>query len=272
MKSKSTKPPTLRYPQFVESWKDFPLGDILDFKNGFNAEKSQYGSGVRFISVLDIINTSPIVYDSIIGNVTMSEREFKNYEVKYGDILFQRSSETREEVGQSNVYLDKTSTVTFGGFVIRGTAKRNYDPLFLHYLLKSASVRKDITSRSGGSTRYNIGQESLKDVRVVLPSLPEQQKIAIFLSAVDEKISQLGRKKELILKYKKGVMQRIFDRKIRFKNDNGEDFPDWEEKKLGDVAVFSKGVGISKEDTSFDGLHECIRYGELYTHYSETID
>jgi type I restriction enzyme S subunit len=240
MKSKSSKP-TLRFPEFLDSWKDSLLGEFLDFKNGFNTEKSQYGNGVKFINVLDIINTSPIVYDSIIGNVTMSESEFKNYEVKYGDILFQRSSETREEVGQSNVYLDASATATFGGFVIRGSGKQKYDPLFLHYLLKSASVRKDITSRSGGSTRYNIGQESLKAVRIILPTLPEQQKIAAFLSAMDEKINQLAKKKELLVNYKKGVMQMIFSQKVRFRDGNGNDYPDWREKQLGDMCHVKTG-------------------------------
>jgi type I restriction enzyme S subunit len=89
---------------------------------------------------------------------------------------------------------------------------------------------------------------------------------------VDEKIGQLAGKKKLLLKYKKGLMQQIFDQKIRFKKDDGNDFPEWEEKKLGDIATFSKGSGISKEDTASNGLYECIRYGELYTHYGETID
>lgn len=236
MNKRELKKPSLRYPGFEGSWQRAQLGDYLEFKNGFNAEKSQYGTGTKFINVLDVINDSPIRYDSIIGKVTMSETEFVKYEVKFGDILFQRSSETREEVGQSNVYLDTTATAAFGGFVIRGTAKQSYEPLFLYYLLKTASVRKEITSRSGGSTRYNIGQENLRDVRIFLPTQSEQQKIAAFLLAVDEKIGFLAKKRELLLKYKKGVTQQIFDQKIRFKDDNGNDFPNWKRLKIEELA------------------------------------
>jgi len=66
-------------------------------------------------------------------------------------------------------------------------------------------------------------------------------------------------------------MQQLFSQKIRFKDDDGNDFPNWEEKRLGDVATFSKGKGISKADISEDGETPCIRYGEIYTLYREHI-
>lgn len=264
MKDRELKKPSLRYPEFGDSWESAQLGEYLEFKNGFNADISQYGTGRKFINVLDIMSESPICYDSIIGQVTMSEDEFKKFEVKFGDILFQRSSETREEVGQSNVYLDMNATAAFGGFVIRGAAKKSYEPLFLHYLLKTASVRKDITNRSGGSTRYNIGQESLRDVRIFLPTQPEQQKIAAFLSAVDQKIEQLARKKELLLRYKKGVMKRIFNQEIRFIDDNGDDFPNWRMVKIGDFADVSAGATPSTFKPEYwDGDIRWMNSGEL---------
>jgi type I restriction enzyme S subunit len=235
------KAPRLRFNSFREDWIETLMGELMSFKNGYNAEKEQYGSGIKFINVLDIIENDFIVHDLIIGSVQIPDRDFKKNEVQYGDILFQRSSETREEVGQANVYLDRDKSATFGGFVIRGRPIREFDPVFFNGMLKTAKPRKDITSRSGGSTRYNIGQESLEAVKVSIPTLPEQRKIADFLTAVDGRIGQLSQKKALLEDYKKGVMQQLFTQSLRFKDDHGNDFPEWEEKTLGEVLTIGSG-------------------------------
>ncbi|WP_044212391.1 restriction endonuclease subunit S [Flammeovirga sp. OC4] len=240
--------PALRFPEFSEEWEKKKLGQLLTFKNGVNATKEQYGKGVKFINVLDIIENNFITHDNIKGLVDIEEKEFLKNEVKYGDILFQRSSETREEVGQANVYLDKEKSATFGGFVIRGQKTSDYDPMFMNYLLKGKTARKEITTKSGGSTRYNVGQDILTDVSIKTTTLPEQQKIATFLSSVDKKIGQLTEKKELLEEYKKGVMQKIFSREIRFKKEDGSAFEEWEERKLGELLTESriKGDGGDK--------------------------
>jgi type I restriction enzyme S subunit len=263
--------PALRFNEFEGEWNEITLRQLFTFKNGLNSDKEKYGSGVKFINVLDIIGNEAITYDSIIGKVEVTDKELEKNEVIYGDVLFQRSSETREEVGQANIYVDKINSAVFGGFVIRGRKKQDYDPYFINYLLKTSPARKEITTKSGGSTRYNVGQESLSQVFVNLTTLPEQQKIASFLSAVDEKIQQLTKKKALLEQYKKGVMQELFSGQLRFKDEKGKDYPDWEEKRLGDIAIFLKGKGISKIDLVEGGDTPCIRYGELYTKYSETI-
>lgn len=93
-----------------------------------------------------------------------------------------------------------------------------------------------------------LDTQDLKSLAVKLPTLPEQQKIAAFLSAVDQKIQQLTRKKELLEQYKKGVMQKIFSREIRFKDENGDDYPDWEEKRLGDVVKIQMGQSPNSQN------------------------
>lgn len=271
MTTKVKMQPTLRFPGFVEDWNETPMGELLSFKNGYNAAKEQYGTGVKFINVLDIIENDFITHDRIIGSVEIPTKDFKKNEVKYGDILFQRSSETREDVGQTNVYLDRDKSATFGGFVIRGRPLQEFDPVFFNSMLKTAKARKDITSRSGGSTRYNIGQESLEDVLVsVAPSLPEQQKIADFLTAVDGRIQQLSQKKALLQDYKKGVMQQLFTQAIRFKDDQGNDFPEWEEKKLGEVITsLDAGISVNSDDSPATGKElgilktSCVTTGQF---------
>lgn len=246
--------PELRFKEFEGEWNETTLGNLFTFKNGLNSDKEKYGSGIKFISVLDIIGDKVITYSSIIGKVEVTEKELEKNEVMYGDVLFQRSSETREEVGQANIYVDENKSAVFGGFVIRGRKKKGYDPYFMNFLLKTSSARKEITTKSGGSTRYNVGQESLSKVFVSLTSLPEQQKIASFLSAVDEKIQQLTKKKVLLEQYKKGVMQQLFSQKLRFKDENGNEYADWEEKRLEEVSTVNMGQSPDSKSYNEDSI------------------
>lgn len=255
--------PKLRFQEFNDAWTKIKLGDLLTFKNGLNSDREKYGKGIKFINVLDILNNNFITYDKILGSVEVTEKEFEKNEVSYGDILFQRSSETRDEVGQANVYLDRNKSSVFGGFVIRGKAKYEYNPLFMNYLLRTPIARKEITDKSGGSTRYNVGQDTLSQVQLTTTAISEQQKIAFFLSAVDEKIQQLSRKKELLEQYKKGVMQQLFSGKLRFKNENGEDYPDWEEKKLGELVKIKSGNSPSDYQFIDNGFYPFIKVEEL---------
>lgn len=113
--STSAQVPKLRFPGFEGEWKAVAMGELLSFKNGYDAEKEQYGTGMKFIKVLDIIQNDYITHDRIIGCVTIPEKDFEKNKVHNGDLLFQRSSETLEEVGQANVSLDKDKPATFGG-------------------------------------------------------------------------------------------------------------------------------------------------------------
>ncbi|MBE4947981.1 restriction endonuclease subunit S [Chryseobacterium culicis] len=227
--------PRLRFPEFTGVWENKRLGELLEFKNGINASKEQYGSGIKFINVLDILSNDFITYDNIVGKVNVDELIVEKFSVSYGDILFQRSSETREEVGTANVYLDKNKNATFGGFVIRGKKIGEYNPVFFNKLLKTNSARENITSKSGGSTRFNVGQEILSSVNLYFPNLPEQDKIASFLLFVDERIQTQKKIIEQLETLMKGVSYKLFNRKIRFKNNELSEFPSWENKKGNEV-------------------------------------
>ncbi|WP_288708604.1 restriction endonuclease subunit S [uncultured Alistipes sp.] len=178
----------MRFPEFTGEWKEHSLSEYLEFKNGLNPDAKRIGKGIPFLSVMDILADGVINYDNIRGKVEATEKEIESFGVNSGDLLFQRSSETLEDVGRANVYMDNRTAV-YGGFVIRGRKIGSYDPFFVKYLLATPLARKRTCRMGAGAQHFNIGQESLAKISLYFPSMEEQQKIAEFLSLLDERIA-----------------------------------------------------------------------------------
>lgn len=191
-------------------WEKAYLKDILLFQNGINTGKENFGTGIKLISVNEVLSPFPIKYDDISSSVMVDDNLGKKFSVTYGDVLFQRSSETREDAGTSNVYIDNTREAVFGGFVIRGKRIGDYNPIFLHELLRSSKVRQQIIKYAQGAQHINIGQESLEKIEIKLPCREEQEKIAELAIALYKKIELLTNKLKGLKNLKKGFMQQMF--------------------------------------------------------------
>ena len=202
----------MRFPEFSGEWEIYPLTDFMSFKNGMNPDAKRFGRGTKFISVMDILNNQFICYDNIRASVEVVDGDIETYGVNYGDILFQRSSETLEDVGQANVYLDSKPAV-FGGFVIRGKSKSNYYPMFFRYLLASPTARKKIIVKGAGAQHFNIGQDGLSKVCLNIPSIQEQEKIAKLFECVDTRIATQNKIIEDLKKLKSAISKYLFARK-----------------------------------------------------------
>ena len=213
--------PNLRFPEFEGEWEEHYLSDYLDFKNGLNPKPERFGKGIKFISVMDILNNAVITNDCIRASVDVSEEELLSFCVENGDILFQRSSETLEDVGRANVYMDNKPAV-FGGFVIRGKKKAEYEPLFFRYLLASPFARKKIIPMGAGAQHFNIGQEGLNKVKLHFALLDEQKKIARLLSLLDERIATQNKIIEDLKKLKYAIIEREYTFKVQTHSHIGD--------------------------------------------------
>jgi type I restriction enzyme S subunit len=245
-----------------DDWEVVPVSELLSLRNGVNADKSAYGRGIRFINVLEVITKSHLRAGDVPGRVALSEAAKKAYAVRRGDVLFNRTSETQEEVGLASVYQDDDPLV-FGGFVIRGRPSTSrLDSEYSGYGLRSAAVREQIVKRGQGAIRANIGQNELRQVLVPVPPVAEQRAIALALSDADQLIAKLDRLIEKKHALKAGVMHELLTGATRL-----SDFVDpWQTHHLGDIGLFFKGRGIKRGDVASEGL-PCIRYGEIYTRY-----
>lgn len=227
--------PKLRFKGFVEGWTKTQLNDIAE---KVNSGKTPLGGNSVYVYEGILFIRSQNVLDNKLSyeNSTFISKEIndamKNSIVKANDILL---NITGASLGRSCVVPKEftVGNVNQHVCIIRLTKENN--PYFFQPIFASEKGQKLFTSLQTGSGREGLNFQSIKKITLAIPTLPEQQKIASFLSSVDEKIQQLTRKKELLEHYKKGVMQQLFSGKLRFKDENGKAFPNWEEKRLMDV-------------------------------------
>ena len=129
--------------------------------------------------------------------------------------------------------------------------KNGFETKFIFQNLMNRYEEIRDLSNEGGQKNLSAG--IIKEILISFPEKEEQTKIASFLSAVEEKISQLTQKHELLSQYKQGMMQKLFSQQIRFKADDGSEFGEWEDKKLGEVGENIIGLTYSPTDVTNDG-------------------
>ncbi len=267
--------PKLRFKEFSEDYNFSKFQEasiqIIDGDRGNNYPKSDDFYDNEYCLFLNA------------GNVTKSGFKFESTQFinKEKDALLRKGKlqkndlviTTRGTVGNI-AYFDESIPfenirINSGMVIVR--SEIDLEPIYLNQFLKSDLFEKWLEKNVFGSAQPQLTVKLLNSISISYPSKEEQTKIASFLSAVDEKISQLTQKHELLNQYKQGMMQKLFSQQIRFKADDGSEFGEWVETTLGEKGSFLKGKGISKADIVEDGRLPCIRYGELYTYYGEII-
>lgn len=237
-------------------WEEMTLGDVGSVamcKRVFKEQTREVGD-VPFFK----IGTFGGVPDAYISKSLFDELKSKYAYPEVGTILLSASGTIGRQVeyqGEDAYYQD--SNIVW---------LEHDDTVLDSYLKQFYSVVK--WQGLEGSTIKRLYNKTILDTPFYRPSLPEQHKIADLLSAVDDVIAAQEAEVAAWEKRKKGVMQKLFSQEVRFKADDGSDFPDWEEKTLGDLGTFLKGAPLSKSDITDEGT-PLILYGELYTTYAE---
>lgn len=236
--------PKLRFPEFTDEWEKKKLVEIIELmQSGVSRMLSDPDIGLPVIRSNNIKNNildvSDIKYWYKIDNQGVN---LENYYLKEGDLLvnFINSLAQIGKVALYKNYLKRHTIFTTN--LMRISFKNSIDTRFIF----NRFLMKDYRDYIQSITKPAVNQASFtskefQSYKLLIPLLPEQTKIADFLTAIDEKINYLTKKKDLIEKYKKCLMQKIFSQEIRFKDDDGNDYPDWEDKKLGDILIIIDG-------------------------------
>lgn len=221
--------PELRFPGFEGEWEETRLGEIAEIFGGGTPDTTipEYWNGkINWFTPTEI--KSDFVYKSLRRISELGLKRSSAKRLPIGTILLT----TRATIGEVAIAIEECATNQgFQSFLV----KKDNNNVFLFNWLKMNKY--ELTKRANGSTFTEISKSEIEKISIKQPYYQEQTKIANFLSAVDDKLTQLKRKKNLLEQYKKGVMQQLFSQQLRFKQDDGSEFPEWEEKRLGEIAA-----------------------------------
>ena len=202
--------PKLRFKEFKDEWQEYKVGEILKISNGINKEKEFFGSGTPIINYMDVNKNELITHSIVRGLVIANSKEIKTYNVKKGDILFTRTSETSDEIGLSSSVIENIDKCIFSGFILKGTQTGNYiHPYFGGYYFRNPKMRKEIIKHSSITTRALTSGSLLTQMLISIPSLNEQEKIGKILLLLDKKIELQSKKIEDLKLFKKGLINSI---------------------------------------------------------------
>jgi type I restriction enzyme S subunit len=236
--------PKLRFKGYEEKWELKSLREITKINQGLQiaiAERfTKEGEGLHFYITNEFLrkgSTKKYFIKNPTESVLCNE----------DDILMTRTGNTGQVVtGVKGAFHNNFFKIKFDS---------DCDKWFLYYFLTDYRTQHTILKLAGTSTIPDLNHGDFYRLKINLPKLPEQQKIASFLTAVDTKLQQLTTKKEKLSQYKKGAMQQLFSQQLRFKPDviarneaisqNETEFPDWEEKKLKDFVKINQGLQIA---------------------------
>ncbi|KVV16421.1 restriction endonuclease subunit S [Flavobacterium sp. TAB 87] len=227
--------PKLRFPEFSGEWEKKKLGAIATITTGSTPSTliSEYYNGNKlFVSPADL-QGNRYVYST---KTKLTELGFsKGRKIDKGSVVFVCIGSTIGKVGITTE--DSLTNQQINSL----KAKTDYSNNFIYSLLELNGQK--IKLLAGVQAVPQINKTAFSNLLFHFPNISEQTKIANFLIEVDKKLTALKQKKSLLEQYKKGVMQKIFSQELRFKEDNGNDYPDWEEKKLGEVCEIAKSGG-----------------------------
>jgi type I restriction enzyme S subunit len=231
--------PELRFSEFKNALKISKLGEIADITKLAGYEYTKH-----------------IVYSKTGKIIGLRALNIKNNEISTEDVQYIDKSDF-SKLSRSKLFIDDLLFTYIGANIgdiavvpendkyylapnisrIRCDEVNSHSHFIFQYFRRNKFRNKEISKYVASSSQPALAMENIRKFRITLPDILEQKKIASFLTAIDKRKNLLEEKKIKLERYKKGVMQQLFNQDIRFKDNDGNSFPDWEEKWLGEVCT-----------------------------------
>ena len=229
--------PKLRFKKFDGDWEKTTIGAKSEIVTSGSRDWAQYysDSGDKFIRMTNLVRNgiNLDLSDLRFVQLPVGSNEGKRTSLEKGDILISITA----ELGKLGWIPEGLGTAYINQHTALVRMKNTLDSKFVAYALSTEKYNNKLNSLNDSGAKAGLNLGSIRSFELTIPSKPEQTQIASFLSVVDEKISQLTQKHELLSQYKQGMMQKLFSQQIRFKADDGSEFGEWENLKIFDLAI-----------------------------------
>lgn len=259
--------PSMRFPEFSGDWVINLLSDIAEkriIKNKDNKVKNVFTNS----AIHGIVNQRDF-FDKDIAN---QNNLLGYYLVENNDFVYNPRISNYAPVGPiSRNHLELGIMSPLYSVFRFKTGNHDFIEMYFNTTIWHRHM-EDIANYGARDDRMSFLIGDFYKMPINLPTIAEQSKIALFLTKVDEKLKALKKKKELLEQYKKGVMQQIFSQVLRFKDDNGNDYPDWVTNTLGEIAEIKKGKQLNKEELTQEGDYLCINGGISPSGYTDKFN
>ncbi|EMM1340704.1 restriction endonuclease subunit S [Enterobacter roggenkampii] len=261
--------PKLRFTGFNEPWSETSLGKISSFITSGSRDWAQYYSdcGDKFIRMTNLVRDGITLNLSDLKFVRLPENsnEGKRTALQHHDILISITAElgklgwVPDDLGTA--YINQHTALVRPNLSIASSK-------FIANLLSTKKYNNILNLQNDAGAKSGLNLSTIKNFGFYAPNKIEQARIADFLSSVDEKISLLNKQYDLLCQYKKGMMQKIFSQEVRFKDEYGEEFPEWEESLLSERIKVQGGFAFKSQLFSEMASTKVLRIGDI----SEEID
>ena len=268
--TEQAKVPAIRFAGFTDPWEQRKLGELVVIERGGSPRPiDEYitddTNGLNWIKIGDAPSLGR--YISKTSEKIKPEGLSKTRQVHPGDLILSNS------MSFGRPYIMAIEGCIHDGWLLIRDEPKSFDPMYLCHMLGTPKMLNQYRMLASGSTVNNLNKELVSNASILMPCKSEQKVIGQFFNHLDDLITLHQRKYDKLVVFKKSMLEKMFPK-------DGESVPEirfagftdpWEQRKLGDIASFSKGSGYSKADIRESGI-PLFLYGRMYTQYETRVD